>query len=250
MRSAKAEKKNFAFALAFTIFAAMENVEYIYNSRIRLLRISISATQIRVSVPTGMRLWAAEQFVAEHAKEIEAKQQRLQKRMVTVPIIEPGQPLHTLTFVAEVQPDTSIKSGFFRFSSSRLLFFYSPLLSVSNLQPAFWKGINHFLRKEAKRILPARVAELAALHGFHYTGLKIQSSHSRWGSCSTKKNLNLSFYLLLLPEHLIDYVILHELCHTEEMNHGPRFHELLDQVTGGKDKLLHEELKRYHIPDK
>ena len=228
----------------------MEKVEYIYSSRARSVCIRISATHIRVSVPLGMRLSVAEQFVAQHAEEIEARQQRLQKRAALVPTIEPGRPLHTLTFVAEALPDAGLKSVRFRFADGCLQMFYPQLLSASDLQPVFWKGINHFLRKEAKRVLPARVAELAAQHGFRYAGLKIQSSHSRWGSCSARKNLNLSFYLLLLPCFLIDNVILHELCHTVEMNHGPRFHELLDRITGGKDKLLHKELKRYHIPDK
>ena len=60
-----------------------------------------------------------------------------------------------------------------------------------------------------------------------YNSLKIDTAKSRWGCCSSRKDIKLSYYLLLLPERLIDYVIVHELCHTREMNHGPRFKALL-----------------------
>jgi predicted metal-dependent hydrolase len=64
---------------------------------------------------------------------------------------------------------------------------------------------------------------LPARHSFHYTGVTVRNTQSRWGSCSAQKHINLSLSLMLLPEHLIDYVLLHELCHTVEMNHGERF---------------------------
>ena len=86
---------------------------------------------------------------------------------------------------------------------------------------------------------------LAAAHGFDYRGVKIQPSCTRWGSCSARRDINLSYYLMLVPPHLADYVMLHELCHTREMNHSPRFWALLDQFTGGKAHALREELKRY-----
>ena len=57
--------------------------------------------------------------------------------------------------------------------------------------------------------------------------------------------LLLSYYLMLLPAHLMDYVILHELAHTREMNHGPRFWELLDWMTEGRALALRKELRAY-----
>jgi predicted metal-dependent hydrolase len=100
-------------------------------------------------------------------------------------------------------------------------------------------------RAEAKRILPDRVARLAAEHGFRYTGLSFRNATSRWGSCSARNTLSLSIHLVRLPDHLADYIILHELCHTREKNHGPRFHALLDRVTGGRHRQLNRELKGY-----
>ena len=99
------------------------------------------------------------------------------------------------------------------------------------------------LRMKALKYLPDRVRTLASLHHFTYSSVKISKGKSRWGSCSAKKNINLSLFLMRLPLHLIDYVILHELCHTVEMNHGPRFWGLLDKFCNGKAKTLRKELK-------
>ncbi len=101
------------------------------------------------------------------------------------------------------------------------------------------------LRHEAHRLLPERLQQLACKHGFLYKSLKINSSKGRWGSCSSKQNINLSLSLMLLPWHLIDYVLLHELCHTKEMNHGENFWALMDQVTEGKARVLRAELRKY-----
>jgi len=104
------------------------------------------------------------------------------------------------------------------------------------------------LRTHAKQYLPAEVQRLAQQHGFHYQQIKIKKSKTRWGSCSSKGIINLSLYLMLLPAHLIEYVLLHELCHTVEMNHSPAFWSLLDRHTQGRAKILRKELRGYHIP--
>ena len=102
------------------------------------------------------------------------------------------------------------------------------------------------MREEAKALLPRRVAELAHLYGFCYTKVTIRDSKTRWGSCSGRNSLSLSLYLMQVPEHLQDYVILHELCHTVHHDHSPQFWALMDSVTEGKAHALRRELRRYH----
>jgi predicted metal-dependent hydrolase len=105
--------------------------------------------------------------------------------------------------------------------------------------------LKNALRREAGRVLPVRLDALAGRHGFHYADVKIRDTKTRWGSCSSKKNISLSLSLLMLPEHLIDYVLLHELCHTVEMNHGKRFRQLMDRVTDNRSQTLRRELKAF-----
>lgn len=104
------------------------------------------------------------------------------------------------------------------------------------------------MRQLAKALLPRRVAELAHLYHFSYTALRIQPSRTRWGSCSSRNSINLSLYTVSLPEHLQDYIILHELCHTVHHDHSPNFWALMDTVTQGKAQALNAELRNYSIP--
>lgn len=94
-------------------------------------------------------------------------------------------------------------------------------------QKALKRVLLKFLRQEAERVLPEKMEYWSVQCQLPYKTLKIDTAKSRWGCCSSKKEIKLSYYLLLLPERLIDYVIVHELCHTREMNHGPRFKALL-----------------------
>lgn len=115
----------------------------------------------------------------------------------------------------------------------------------AGLQQWFRKVILEALRRNAKIILPPRLYMLSEKYKLPYQSVKINAGKSRWGSCSSQKNINLSCYLVLLPQHLIDYVLLHELYHTVEMNHSDRFWALMDKVTDGKALELRNELKNY-----
>lgn len=75
----------------------------------------------------------------------------------------------------------------------------------------------------AKDTLPERVAFWAARAGVTYDRITIRRQHSRWGSCSSKGNLNFNCLLALVPEAVLDYIIVHELCHRRHMNHSPVF---------------------------
>ena len=99
------------------------------------------------------------------------------------------------------------------------------------------------LRREAKRVLPAMVERLARQHGFSYGRVTIRATRSKWGCCTSRNNLSLSLFLMTLPTHLQEFVVLHELCHTVHHNHSAEFHTLLNRVTGGCEKELSRQLK-------
>ena len=113
------------------------------------------------------------------------------------------------------------------------------------VQKIIKQAVAESYRIEARVLLPGRVDELAAKNGFAYKALSFRNTVSRWGSCSADNSISLSINLMLLPDRLVDYVILHELCHTVHKNHGPRFHELLDKVTGGRHCELRKEIRKY-----
>ncbi|MDR0545131.1 MAG: M48 family metallopeptidase [Odoribacteraceae bacterium] len=111
---------------------------------------------------------------------------------------------------------------------------------------AFAEGVLVAIYKEESRAyLPGRVDELARRFGFSRGRLSFRDNLSNWGSCSSRNNISLNVRLMKLPDELIDYVILHELCHTVEKNHSPRFWSLVREVCPGYVGLR-ERLKRYH----
>ncbi|MFO7575996.1 MAG: SprT family zinc-dependent metalloprotease [Bacteroidales bacterium] len=100
-------------------------------------------------------------------------------------------------------------------------------------------------RKKAMEVFGERMAHLLKKHShynFRPTGLKVRSTVSRWGSCSPNGSINLSSNLLKKRIELIDYVIMHELCHLRHRNHGPGFYKLLEEVCPDY-RLLKAELK-------
>lgn len=114
-----------------------------------------------------------------------------------------------------------------------------------DIQEWLHKVVINTLKKEGKRILPLRVKKLAETKGFRYNSCNVREMHTRWGSCNQKGDISLNIYLLLLPDRLIDYVLLHELCHTKEMNHGERFWALLDKACECSSQEIRKELKKY-----
>jgi hypothetical protein len=103
------------------------------------------------------------------------------------------------------------------------------------------------LRRAAKADLPERAARLSRQTGLRYEKLTVRAARTKWGSCSGKGSISLSLFLMTLPEHLRDFVIIHELCHTVHHDHSPRFHALVDRLTGGHEKALSRELRAFSI---
>ena len=86
------------------------------------------------------------------------------------------------------------------------------------------------LMKQAHNLIPARVAYYAPIVGVSYNRIAIRDTKTRWGSCSKDGNLNYSFRLVKMPLEILDYVIVHELCHRIHMNHSKEFWAEVERV--------------------
>ncbi len=89
--------------------------------------------------------------------------------------------------------------------------------------PPFTEAERKALAERAAAILPARAAHFAPMVGVSYQRIAIRAQRTRWGSCSSQGNLNFNCLLVLCPPEVLDYVVIHELCHRKELNHSPRF---------------------------
>lgn len=88
---------------------------------------------------------------------------------------------------------------------------------------------NVYIRK-AKETITKRVSYFARLMGVSYRNITIREQKTRWGSCSSEKNLNFNWKLILAPPEVLDYVVVHELCHLKEMNHSKAFWDEVGKV--------------------
>ena len=93
------------------------------------------------------------------------------------------------------------------------------------------------LAEKAFVVIPEKVKHYAPLVGVDYGRITIRNQRTRWGSCSSKGNLNFNCLLMLLPDDVIDSVVVHELCHRKHMNHSPQFYAEVERV--------YPEYKRY-----
>ena len=117
---------------------------------------------------------------------------------------------------------------------------------VEDEQLAWRDALQEIDIEEAAQKIITRLRELADIHGFKYNRVTIRNQKTRWGSCSSKNNLNLNIKLSTLPLELMDYVILHELVHTKIKNHSPQFWRELDKYVGNA-KAIRKQLNEFKI---
>jgi predicted metal-dependent hydrolase len=82
----------------------------------------------------------------------------------------------------------------------------------------------------ARKVIPQKVAYYARIMGVTYGRITIRNQKTRWGSCTSTGNLNFNCLLMMTPEAILDYVVVHELCHRKEMNHSARFWAQVEKI--------------------
>ena len=208
------------------------------NRRARRIIMRAEQDGIRITIPPLATRKDIEKALAEHGdklKEIQTKKRR---------VIDSQYRVGDGNFCIEIQEYKGTKFMWIDNNSKHTLM-CPENTDYGDKQAWLRKVITNTIHSQARKVLPPRLEALAIEHGFKYNECSVRNSHSRWGSCSGKGNINLSIYLVLLPEELIDYVLLHELCHTVEMNHGEHFWEILDSVCKGNSKRIRARLKKY-----
>jgi hypothetical protein len=185
----------------------------------RSLRLSIGAGgEIRVSLPYWLPYKAGEQFAASKAPWIAAN------RTTGSVALRHGHAIgkaHHLYFDQQAIA-TKVNA---RVAANEVRVSFPAAFSQEDraVQLAAQKASIRALRKEAEALLPQRLEALAGQTGLQYASVGVKQLKSRWGSCNSQKEITLNLFLMQLPWHLIDYVLVHELTHTKVMQHGTPF---------------------------
>ena len=222
------------------------NVLFKHSERARHLNISVKPfSGVKVSIPIGMSYASAIRLAIQKTQWIKKHLEKMKEIESQQTIFDKNSGYCTKHHKLNLRKDDR-KNISVRLSKGKINVIYPNEFSSDSrdVQNAIRTGIERALKIEAKNYLPEKVKSLADKFKFNYNKLAIKNIKSRWGSCSGKNNINLSIHLMRLPEHLIDYVILHELVHTVHHNHSPRFWRVLENVTGGA-KQLDKELRKH-----
>ncbi|MFA6550833.1 MAG: M48 family metallopeptidase [Candidatus Gracilibacteria bacterium] len=96
----------------------------------------------------------------------------------------------------------------------------------------------------ARKVAEEKIAEFNKFYNFNVRRIAIRNTKSRWGSCSKKGNLNFNYKIAQLPEKLANYLVVHELCHLEQMNHSSKFWDLVNKTVPDY-KVRRKELRNF-----
>ena len=231
----------------------IDNVLFERSSRARRMNISIKPWRgVRVAVPRGISFKYAEKRFLEKIDWVREKLQTIEE-------IENERPVYGLSGQIETNYN---QLRIIKHNSSKLqidqdedLITLKVPQSLGTKDPRIQSKIREILiaiyRAEAKYYLPQRVQELARKYNFRYNRVYIKCQKTLWGSCSGKLNINLNLNLMRLDPELRDYVIMHELVHTEIRNHSDKFWKRLSQYIDQprkKAKQLKEHYLKNYMP--
>ena len=205
----------------------------------RNLRLSITPHgKVRVSIPAWAPYKAGLEFARSRQDWI-AEQHRPANLLVNGQAVGKAHHLHFMP-----QPGENIST---RLGRNEVIVRYPEGMATSEpeIQKAALEASVRALRRQAEKLLPHRLSELAQENGFTYNKVGIKRLKGRWGSCDQYANIVLNLFLMQLPWELIDYVLLHELVHTRVLRHGPDFwREFADVLPDVKERR--RQLKEYH----
>lgn len=203
-------------------------VSFIINERSRRIRLSVkSDNEIVVSMPPSALYRDAIRFVESKTNWILKQQSKIQAGLT---LFAPESCFKTKFHQLAITKGNTDRV-YNRVGNGIIQIFIPERVNheLPKVQEFIKKTLIDVMRWEAKIYLPKRLGELAEKHGFRYQDISIKNTKTRWGSCSSANNINLNLHLMRVPEHLIDYVLLHELSHTVVKNHGEKFWLLLEQ---------------------
>jgi len=202
----------------------LPEIEWRINARAKRLRLTLKSGRVWVTIPPRTSPATVKKFLKETESWLVSQWQAQQ----TLKLQHPDHLGVNPELAAQPQSDQMLTlpvlAQTWRFDVSAdysRLRTHGDVLHVPESKAT--QSLKQWVKLQAEGYLPDRLAQLAEQHGFHYSGCTVRHARGRWGSCSRQGKINLNAALMLIAPELIDYVLLHELCHTRQFNHSPLF---------------------------
>ncbi len=201
------------------------------SANIKYLRIRMAPGRgMWVSVPYGVGRRQVEKFLEENREWILETRKNMEVYEKDTGVgLKIGAEIKTKLHVLKIAATDQLKP-FYRLEQERITLFLPENVNFSRIEKIVQQFLVEIYTLESRQYLPARVKFYAEKFGFRYGRLSFRNNISNWGSCSFENNISLNVKLMKLPDEIIDYVILHELCHTVEKNHSAAFWKLVGKV--------------------
>jgi predicted metal-dependent hydrolase len=193
------------------------------NDRARrlTLRIDAGGQGLRITVPPGLRRGEVEKFLHRHQGWLEQRLAKVPDR----PQVRPGikLPLYGVPHMIVHEPG---KRGTVSVGSDE----NGPTLVIHGERVHLPRRLTDYLKREARREIGALVEKHTAKVGRKAKAVRFKDTSSRWGSCTSDGNLSFSWRIMMAPRPVINYLVAHEVAHLKEMNHGPKFWKLCEEL--------------------
>lgn len=214
------------------------------NARAKNIIARYDRDHILITLPYGFDV----KHLLDVINEMRPQLQNLIKRAKsTISEVSSGMVINTASVPIKIEVSDSTPSFSYQIKKDEAIIFIAPHINIEaqDTQKHLLYMINNIIYMEAQRVLIPLTWKFAKQFNMDVSDVKISKSRGRWGSCSSRKSINLSYYLMVLPQKLIDYVILHELAHTIELNHSKAFWDILDKMCGEDSKALSNIARKY-----
>jgi predicted metal-dependent hydrolase len=214
------------------------------NSRAKRLSLRIGRDKVRVTVPSRATqreirefIKANQNWVLEHWVKIQEELRKIPERQY-----QNGEVLSVL--------GQSLELKILKVNQKRIVLRYLqeekkieiclPVAVTPEYQTeAIREILEKWLKQKAREVFQAKLNELSVQMGVSYKEFRLKEQKTRWGSCSSKGNINLNWRVILAPERVAEYLIIHELAHLKHMNHSPSFWEVVRQYCPEYDACRH-----------
>ncbi len=202
------------------------NIAVKRSARRKTMALKVRGDEVSLHLPKRLPLWLGKQFVAKQQDWLNARLLMIGQQAKRIFTAESKQPYLGNDYPLQLNPDLQQRRQLV--FDHQQFYLKLPITADSEM---IKNTLSRGYKQLAEAYLPARCQQLANVTGLQPKKVQLRRYKARWGSCNARGEVQLNWLLIQAPPAVIDYVIIHELCHLQQMNHSANFWQLVEQFT-------------------